>query len=92
MEREKPYATKGSLPFICDLQDEGFDVQTLGYGKVFLFLTVNILGFSIGNYCRTLRGIWFRTTMWMNCLLAIILVASAYKRQYYSFFISVSEY
>ena len=50
-----------------------------------------ILGFSIGNYCKTLRGIWLRTTMWMNCLLAIILVASAYKRQYY-FFISVSEY
>ena len=76
---------------IRDLQDEFFDVQTSSYGKVFLLLIVNILGFLIGNYCRTLRGIWFRTTMWMNCLLAIILVASAYKMQYY-FFISVSEY
>ena len=70
---------------VRDLQDEGF--QTSGYGKVFLLLTVNILGFSIGNYCRTLRGIWFRTIMWMNCLLAIILVASAYKRQYYFFYL-----
>ena len=87
MEREKSYATKGSLPLIRDLRDEGFDVQTSGYGKVFLLLTVNILGFSIGNYCRILRGNWFRTTMWMNCLLAIILVASAYKRQYYFFYL-----
>ncbi|GAV69090.1 Peptidase_M20 domain-containing protein/M20_dimer domain-containing protein [Cephalotus follicularis] len=28
----KPYSITGSLPLIRELQDEGFDVQTLGYG------------------------------------------------------------
>ncbi|GLJ22250.1 hypothetical protein SUGI_0418440 [Cryptomeria japonica] len=28
----KPYSITGSLPLIRDLQDEGFDVQTTGYG------------------------------------------------------------
>lgn len=28
----KPYSITGSLPLIRELQDEGFDVQTAGYG------------------------------------------------------------
>jgi acetylornithine deacetylase len=28
----KPYSITGTLPLIRDLQDEGFDVQTSGYG------------------------------------------------------------
>ncbi|QHO52908.1 Acetylornithine deacetylase [Arachis hypogaea] len=28
----KPYSITGSLPLIWELQDEGFDVQTAGYG------------------------------------------------------------
>ena len=30
----KPYAITGSLPCIKELQDEGYDVQTLGFGKM----------------------------------------------------------
>lgn len=30
----KPYSITGSLPCIRDLQDAGFDVQTLGFGKL----------------------------------------------------------
>ncbi|KAH7387048.1 hypothetical protein KP509_16G002200 [Ceratopteris richardii] len=28
----EPYSITGSLPLIRELQDEGFDVQTVGYG------------------------------------------------------------
>lgn len=30
----KPYAITGSLPCIRELQDEGYDVQTIGFGKM----------------------------------------------------------
>lgn len=30
----KPYSITGSLPCIRDLQEAGFDVQTLGFGKL----------------------------------------------------------
>ncbi|RYR74600.1 hypothetical protein Ahy_A02g009327 [Arachis hypogaea] len=30
----KPYSITGSLPLIWELQDEGFDVQTAGYGDI----------------------------------------------------------
>ncbi|XP_073043031.1 acetylornithine deacetylase-like [Primulina eburnea] len=35
----KPYSITGSLPLIRELQDEGFDVQTSGYGTIHSLLT-----------------------------------------------------
>ncbi|XP_043718380.1 acetylornithine deacetylase-like [Telopea speciosissima] len=48
----KPYSITGSLPLIRELQDEGFDVQTAGYGMVFLLFYSEIwnLDFSLLNY------------------------------------------
>ncbi|KAF8380691.1 hypothetical protein HHK36_028181 [Tetracentron sinense] len=36
----KPYSITGSLPLIRELQDEGFDVQTAGYGMILLLLSM----------------------------------------------------
>ncbi len=37
----KPYAITGSLPCIKELQDEGYDVQTLGFGKMSTYHALN---------------------------------------------------
>lgn len=37
----KPYAITGSLPCIRDLQDAGFDVQTIGFGKLSTYHALN---------------------------------------------------
>uniref|UniRef100_A0A0D6R0C2 Acetylornithine deacetylase n=1 Tax=Araucaria cunninghamii TaxID=56994 RepID=A0A0D6R0C2_ARACU len=37
----KPYSITGSLPLIRELQDEGFDVQTAGYGIMATYHAIN---------------------------------------------------
>lgn len=41
----KPYSITGSLPCIRDLQEAGFDVQTLGFGKLAAYHSNNEYGF-----------------------------------------------
>eukprot|EP00879_Flechtneria_rotunda_P015655 GHRR01016377.1.p1 GENE.GHRR01016377.1~~GHRR01016377.1.p1 ORF type:complete len:309 (+),score=85.20 GHRR01016377.1:574-1500(+) len=41
----KPYSITGSLPCIRDLQDAGFDVQTLGFGKLAAYHANNEYGY-----------------------------------------------
>jgi acetylornithine deacetylase len=41
----KPYSITGSLPCIRDLQEAGFDVQTMGFGKLAAYHANNEYGF-----------------------------------------------
>lgn len=41
----KPYSITGSLPCIRDLQEAGFDVQTLGFGKLAAYHANNEYGY-----------------------------------------------
>ncbi len=37
----KPYSITGSLPCIRELQEAGYDVQTMGFGKLATYHAVN---------------------------------------------------
>jgi acetylornithine deacetylase len=58
----KPYSITGSLPCIRELQDEGFDVQTVGYGLMATYHAQNEycllsdfkLGFKVLNHVLAL--------------------------------------
>lgn len=41
----KPYSITGSLPCIRDLQEAGFDVQTMGFGKLAAYHANNEYGY-----------------------------------------------
>lgn len=45
----KPYSITGSLPCIRDLQEAGFDVQTLGFGKLAAYHSNNGEGRTRGG-------------------------------------------
>jgi hypothetical protein len=44
-----PYSITGSLPCIADLQDDGFDVQTMGFGKLAAYHANNEVGAALGG-------------------------------------------
>lgn len=50
----KPYSITGSLPCIRDLQDAGFDVQTLGFGKLAAYHANNEYGF-LSDFAKGMR-------------------------------------
>nr|DAD47504.1 TPA_asm: hypothetical protein HUJ06_017441 [Nelumbo nucifera] len=51
----KPYSITGSLPLIRQLQDEGFDVQTSGYGMITFTISYKIwsLGYVLLDYTKS---------------------------------------
>ncbi|KAL0446366.1 UNVERIFIED_CONTAM: Acetylornithine deacetylase [Sesamum latifolium] len=61
----KPYSITGSLPLIRELQEEGFDVQTSGYGIVHFLLHASSLLYTIARL--VLGDSWFEVAAPYKC-------------------------